>query len=101
MKIIIVSAMFPPARTGTSYYAQNLATALTADGHEVSVVTVENDNKSPESYNFDVHYLSALHVPLSGFFKHFKVCAFSKKNYSVIPLLPLMKLLLMYLPLSA
>jgi glycosyltransferase involved in cell wall biosynthesis len=84
MKIIIVSAMFPPARTGTSFYTQNLAAKLTADGHEVSVVTVENDDASSESYSYKVYNLSALHVPLPGFFKHFRVCAFSPKNYSLL-----------------
>ena len=76
--------MFPPAQTGTSYYTKNLAAALIADGHEISVVTVENDDISSELYNFKVHYLSALHVPLPGFFKHFRVCAFSPKNYSLL-----------------
>lgn len=38
MKILVVSGMFPPMRTGTAFYTRNLATALFSHGHQVEVV---------------------------------------------------------------
>ena len=51
MNILLVSAMFPPMVTGTSFYARNLAGALSEDGHKVSVVTVENNDETSNSIN--------------------------------------------------
>lgn len=84
MNILLVSAMFPPMVTGTSFYARNLAGALSEDGHKISVVTIENNDETSELYDFDVHYLSSRHLPLPGFFNHFRVCAFAPKNYFLL-----------------
>lgn len=84
MKIIIVSAMFPPVQTGTSFYTKNLADTLAANGHDISLVTVENNNLPSQSYNYKVYHLKAFHFPLPAFFKHFKISAFYLKNYSLL-----------------
>lgn len=70
--------------TGTSFYSRNLAGALIEDGHKVSVVTVENNDETSKLCDFDVHYLSSFHLPLPGFFNHFRVCAFTPKNYFLL-----------------
>ena len=81
MKLLLVSAMFPPIRTGTSFYARNLALALQARGHEVTVVTVENDRPDPERHPFPVHRLPAIHIPGIPFFKHFRVSTAYPGNF--------------------
>lgn len=82
MNVLIVTAMFPPIRTGTSFYSENLATALTARGHSVTVVTLRNRENTEDHRRFPVIRLPALHFPLRNFFKHFRISSFYPSNYS-------------------
>jgi glycosyltransferase involved in cell wall biosynthesis len=84
MNILIVTAMFPPIRTGTSYYSSNLAAALHARGHSVTVVTLRNDDARGDGLAFEVIRLSALHMPVRNYFKHFRVSACFPGNYSAM-----------------
>jgi glycosyltransferase involved in cell wall biosynthesis len=80
MKILIIGGMFPPMRTGTAFYTQNLAKALRKHGHDVEIVTLGNpDFEIIESIN--VHRLPALSIPIEGFFKHFRLCAWNPLNW--------------------
>src|SRR3989442_969073 len=81
MKILLVTAMFPPIATGTSYYAMNLAKILADRKHRVEVVTVKNRHLPEEKYPFPVHRLSAIHLPLKSFFMHFFIAALFPWNY--------------------
>lgn len=78
MNILIVTAMFPPIRTGTSYYSDNLA----ARGHSVTVVTLHNEEEIDDHRRFPVIRLPALHFPLRNFFKHFRISSCFPSNYS-------------------
>lgn len=80
MKILIVGGMFPPMRTGTAFYTFNLANALQVQGHQVEVVTLGKHGTYNES-GVRVHRLPALRIPLSGFFKHFQLCAWNPANW--------------------
>ena len=71
VNVFIVSAMFPPIRTGTSFYTRNLAAALEERGHRVAVAALEHGQDEPDRYPFLVYRLPALRVPLPGFFNHF------------------------------
>lgn len=81
MNILLVSAMFPPIRTGTSYYSRNLAEALTARGHRVRIVTVENRDAGSEDVSLPVDRLPALHFPVRNYFQHFRIASFRPSNY--------------------
>lgn len=81
MNILLVSAMFPPIRTGTSYYSSNLAAALTVRGHQVRIVTLENEDAGREDVPFPVDRLSALHFPVKNYFKHFRIASLWPSNY--------------------
>lgn len=81
MNIVIVSAMFPPVRTGTSFYTRNLAHALQQRGHEVTVVTLENKTDAPDKHPYPVHRLRAIHFSTLSFFKHFRIACFFPGNY--------------------
>ena len=81
MNILLVSAMFPPIRTGTSYYSRNLAETLSARGHRVRIVTLENQDAAREDCLFPVDRLPALHFPVKNYFKHFRVAALWPSNY--------------------
>ena len=74
--------MFPPIRTGTSFYSKNIADAVVKNGHQVTVVTVSNADAVQGGYNFPVHRLSAIHFPVKNYFKHLRFCSLSIKNYS-------------------
>lgn len=74
MNILVVGGMFPPMRTGTAFYTHNLAQALAARGHHITVVTLGSDIKN-EPGGLDVRRLPALRVPIAGFFKHFQLCS--------------------------
>jgi glycosyltransferase involved in cell wall biosynthesis len=80
MNILILTAMFPPIRTGTSFYSRNLAEALRLRGHQVVVVSLENSEAATDPFPFDVHRLRAFHAPLK-FFKHFRLCSVFPGNY--------------------
>lgn len=81
MNVLIVSAMFPPIRTGTSYYSRNLAEALAARAHRVRIVTLENEEASREAFPFQVERLPALHFPVKNYFKHFRIASLWPSNY--------------------
>ena len=81
MNILLVSAMFPPIRTGTSYYSRNLAEALAARGHQVRIVTLENEDAGWEDVRFPVERLPALHFPVKNYFKHFRIASLWPSNY--------------------
>lgn len=42
MRILMANALFPPARTGSAIFTEQLALSLTEIGHEVQVVTTTN-----------------------------------------------------------
>lgn len=81
MNILLVSAMFPPIRTGTSYYSRNLAEALAVRGHQVHIVTLANADASWEDVPFPVERLPALHFPVKNYFKHFRIASLWPSNY--------------------
>jgi glycosyltransferase involved in cell wall biosynthesis len=78
MKIMMVTAMFPPIRTGTAFYSLNLATHLAARGNSVTVVTTPGD---AFSVPFVVDRLPALHFPLKNYFKHLRFTSCFPQNY--------------------
>jgi glycosyltransferase involved in cell wall biosynthesis len=78
MNIMIVTAMFPPIRTGTAFYSMNLATHLTARGNSVIVVTTPGD---AFSVPFVVERVAALHFPLKNYFKHLRFASCFPQNY--------------------
>ena len=84
MNILIVTAMFPPIRTGTSFYSLNLADAFSKAGHKVTVVTLENRDFRGEKLPYKVHRLRALHFPIKNFFKHFRISSIFPDNYRKI-----------------
>lgn len=80
MKLLVVSGMFPPMRTGTAFYSLNLAEALVELGHEVEIVSLGEpsfEQKGP----VNIHRLPAIQLPLAGFFKHFRICALNPRNW--------------------
>ena len=80
MKILIVGGMFPPMRTGTAFYTRNLALALQGHGHQVEVVTLGDVGTDIED-GLTVHRLGAISLPLAGFFKHYRLCAWNPANW--------------------
>jgi glycosyltransferase involved in cell wall biosynthesis len=83
MNLLLVSAMFPPIRTGTSFYTWNLALSLHQRGHRVTVATLANREASGrEVHGFDTIRLPALHFPVKGYFKHLRVCSAFPRNFS-------------------
>lgn len=80
MKILVVGGMFPPMRTGTAFYTRNLAFALQNHGHQVEVVTLGEAGSVIEE-GLRVHRLAAISLPLAGFFKHFRLCAWNPANW--------------------
>lgn len=81
MKILIVTAMFPPIRTGTSFYSYNVANALVDQGHQVTVVSLKNKEAKDESCRFDIIRLNSLHLNWKKYFKHFRISSVFPKNY--------------------
>jgi len=84
MNLLIVSGMYPPIRTGTAFYARNLAGAMAACGHRVMVVALEPPGPSDATADVEVKVLRAWRVPLKGFFKHFRVCSMFPGNYAAL-----------------
>ncbi len=80
MNILIVGGMFPPMRTGTAFYTLNLANRLKAHGHTVEIVTLGEPGARMED-GLKVHRLSALRLPLKGFFKHYQLAAWNPVNW--------------------
>jgi glycosyltransferase involved in cell wall biosynthesis len=81
MKVLIVTAMFPPIRTGTSFYSRNLASTLHSQGNQVTVVTVRNSESDFEDYPFEVIRINSLHVTATNYFKHLRFTSFYPSNY--------------------
>jgi glycosyltransferase involved in cell wall biosynthesis len=86
LNILIVTAMFPPIRTGTSFYALNLSNALKAGGHTVGIVTVETpEDGSPNALRRDelvIAKLDAFKVPMKNFFNHLRFTSLFPSSYS-------------------
>lgn len=80
----MVTAMFPPTRTGTSFYSRNLALALTNRAHQVRVVTLETRATAEPQPAFPVERLAALHLPLPGVFNHFRLCSLYPSSYRAV-----------------
>ena len=78
----MVSGMFPPMRTGTSFYTQNLAQTLQSRGHHVTIVTLGETYSRRTEGGLDVYRLPAIRLPLKGFFKHFRLCSANPSNWS-------------------
>ena len=81
MNVLIVTAMFPPIRTGTSYYTKNLAEALAVRGHRIHIVTLQNRDAGRGVYPFPVDRLPAVHFPVKNYFKHFRIASVWPSNY--------------------
>lgn len=83
MRILIVSGMFPPIQTGTSFYTKNLALTLNEIGHDVTVVTVKRKETKYKhtKFPFKITRISSLQIPLKNYFKHFSVSSIFFKNY--------------------
>jgi len=83
MRVIIITAMYPPNRTGTSFYSKNLASTLSNHGCSVEIITTKNDDPSyvEENTSFKVHRIPALHMPLKNYFKHLRFCSLIPGNY--------------------
>jgi glycosyltransferase involved in cell wall biosynthesis len=80
VKIVIVSGMYPPIRTGTAFYSKNIAEALVKDGHAVRVVALQPEDLS-DGELFPISRLRAFNLPLPGFFKHFRISSLYLSNY--------------------
>ena len=80
MKITVISGMFPPIKTGTSFYTRNLALALQKQNHLVEVITLGSIDLNEEK-GLKVHRLKSINIPLTGFFKHLRFCSFNILNW--------------------
>jgi len=80
VKILVVGGMFPPMRTGTSFYTRNVALELQNQGHQIEVVTLGKVGTAVED-GLKVHRLAEISLPLAGFFKHFRLCAWNPANW--------------------
>lgn len=81
MNILIVTAMYPPIRTGTSFYSKNLAASFHNAGHNIEVVTVKNSDIDLEGELYPVLRLKAFYVNLKNYFKHLRFVSFFPNNY--------------------
>ena len=74
--------MFPPIRTGTSFYARDVASALQQRGHEVRVVTLRSAEGATDAFPFDVDRMPTLRRSIPGLFKHLTVSSLFPGNYA-------------------
>ncbi len=83
MNILIITAMFPPIQTGSSFYAEDVAKALIRRGHGVTVVTLKNKEANGDKQEFSVHRLRAVHLEnlFKNHFKHFRISSCFPGNY--------------------
>ncbi len=81
MNIIIITAMYPPIKTGTSFYSKNIANALHNAGHNVTLLTVKNREMENDYEMYSVIRLDALHINLKNYFKHLRFVSFLPHNY--------------------
>lgn len=79
MRIFLISHWFPPIVSGSSFYAKSLAEALSARGHDVTVVTLDwgGDYSLDSSLPFQVHRLPVIKVPRLPFFYNLKLMGFA------------------------
>lgn len=84
MNVLIVTAMFPPIRTGTSFYSKNLANILHCQGHNITLVTVENPENIKDDYSFEVIRIKAFHLNAKNYFKHLRFASLYIKNYQKV-----------------
>jgi len=82
LKILLFSAMYPPIRTGTSFYSKNLADSLINLGHEVKIVTLKNKEVVHTENNQWILRLNAFHFNLKKYFKHFRISSLFPANYT-------------------
>lgn len=73
--------MYPPIRTGTSFYSKNLAHNLALKGHNVKVITINGKVPNDHPSMFSVENIRGLKLPLRNYFKHLRVTSFSPSNY--------------------
>lgn len=73
--------MFPPTRTGTSFYSRNLVNALFSAGHYIIVATTTNNDKNSESHPYDVQRFPSIHFPIKNYFKHLRFTSVFPQNY--------------------
>ncbi len=85
MNIVIITAMFPPTRTGTSFYTANLSRELACIGNNVSVITVDHVDgdltSSRNKRNYNVYTIPALSVSIKNVFKYLKICSVLPSSY--------------------
>jgi glycosyltransferase involved in cell wall biosynthesis len=83
MRVLIITAMYPPNRTGTSYYSKCLAETFVRNGFKIILITTTNKEVSDNEMNnsFNVIRIPALHIPLKNYFKHLRFCSFNPQNY--------------------
>ena len=68
MRILILVSMFPPINIGgAEIAAQNIAKQLTKNGHEVFVIT-SNENNSSKQYNEDGFLVHRIGYPKIKYF---------------------------------
>lgn len=78
---MIVTAMFPPIQTGTSFYSRNLAYTFKNNGHDVTVITVKNKHADKDEFPFHVYRIKALHINAKNYFKHLRFSSIYISNY--------------------
>ena len=81
MNILIVTAMYPPIRTGTSFYSKNLADSFHKAGHKITVVTAKNPDIDSDNDPYPVIRLTAFYINLRNYFKHLRFVSFFPQNY--------------------
>ncbi|MCM2284758.1 MAG: glycosyltransferase family 4 protein [Desulfobacula sp.] len=85
MNIVIITSMFPPARTGTSFYTANLSRELSGNGNAVSVITLDYAGSglddSAEIKKYNTYTIPTLSFSVKGWFKHFRICSILPSNY--------------------
>lgn len=73
--------MYPPIKTGTSFYSKNVENALRKKGHEVKVITLKNNEVINSENGSNIIRLPAININFKSFFKHFRISSFFISNY--------------------
>jgi glycosyltransferase involved in cell wall biosynthesis len=84
MNITIITSMFAPIQTGTSFYSKNLATALVNAGCTVNLITVQNSSTFDNNYGFTIDRIPCFHFSVKNYFKHLRFTSFFPSNYRFI-----------------
>ncbi len=91
MRILLISNWFPPMVSGSSFYAESLALALRARGHEVIGVTLDwrEDSLPEEAAPFPLYRLPVIKFSRFSFLYNLKLMgfAFTPGNYRRLKLL--------------